>query len=254
LRPPLAAGAPWSPPSIKDGHEVNLPVAVDGAKVGDSIAITIKRIEVRSRASSSGVDKPIEGRYTGSPSIMGKCPKCGIQWPEAEIKGVGLEAIKCGNCGASISPYEMVHGYTMLFDEGRRIGITVDRILSEIIARGAGAWAGLPSNSKQVPALISNKSALVGVVARALPFMGQLGTIPSVDIPASRNAGDIKSNIRSLEDLPRFSLTIEEIGNHLTDGHLDRGCGKGGQHTHLSRENRWGRGIRWGYACPAGGW
>src|SRR3954465_7946093 len=56
----------WGPmitPAIKGGHEVTLPVAVEGAEVGDAIAIFIRDISVTSRATASGNDRVIEGRF-----------------------------------------------------------------------------------------------------------------------------------------------------------------------------------------------
>ena len=49
----------WGPmitPSIRGGHEVCTPVAVEGAQVGDAIAIRIRDIEVTSLATASGND------------------------------------------------------------------------------------------------------------------------------------------------------------------------------------------------------
>src|SRR5690625_2741238 len=62
----------WGPmitPNIKGGHEVTNPVYVEGAEKGDAIAIKIKKIEITSLATSSGVDKPIEGRFISDPMI-----------------------------------------------------------------------------------------------------------------------------------------------------------------------------------------
>ena len=47
----------WGPmitPSIRSGHEVSLPVRVEGAKVGDAVAIRIELLEQRSWATTSG--------------------------------------------------------------------------------------------------------------------------------------------------------------------------------------------------------
>ena len=47
----------WGPmitPEIRGGHEVTVPVAVQGAEVGDAIAIRIKDITVTSLATASG--------------------------------------------------------------------------------------------------------------------------------------------------------------------------------------------------------
>src|SRR6266496_4458115 len=53
----------WGPmitPSIRGGHEVSTPVAVDGVRVGDAIAIRIRDIEVTSIATASGNDQPMQ--------------------------------------------------------------------------------------------------------------------------------------------------------------------------------------------------
>lgn len=70
----------WGPmitPNLRGGHEVNVPVAVDGAEICDAIAIKIRSIKVESMASSSGVDKFVEGSYVGDPYVAKKCPNCG---------------------------------------------------------------------------------------------------------------------------------------------------------------------------------
>ncbi|WP_198468411.1 ATP-binding cassette domain-containing protein, partial [Acetomicrobium sp. S15 = DSM 107314] len=44
-----------------DGHEVTKPIAVDGAEVGDAIAVRVRRVRVLSLATTSGTDLPQEG-------------------------------------------------------------------------------------------------------------------------------------------------------------------------------------------------
>ncbi len=54
----------WGPmitPELRGGHEVTVPVAVEGAEVGDAIAIRIKDISVTSIATSSGNSGWFEG-------------------------------------------------------------------------------------------------------------------------------------------------------------------------------------------------
>lgn len=53
---------------------------------------------MRSRASSSGVGKPVEGAYIGDPYVAKKCPVCNEPWPEFRIEGIGEEAIRCRRC------------------------------------------------------------------------------------------------------------------------------------------------------------
>ncbi|MEM2791193.1 MAG: acetamidase/formamidase family protein, partial [Thermofilaceae archaeon] len=54
----------WGPmltPTLRGGHEVNVPVAVEGARVGDAVVLRFESLRVLSRASSSGVDRPVDG-------------------------------------------------------------------------------------------------------------------------------------------------------------------------------------------------
>ncbi len=210
----------WGPmitPTIRGGHEVALPVIVENAEIGDAIVIKVEKIRVLSNASSSGVDKFVDGAYTGDPYVAKKCPVCREPWPEFNVEGIGMEAIKCKKCGAPASPFRMVHGYTIVL--GDRVGITVGSDMAKKIAEKAWEWAALPRNSRQVPVLIFGKADLVGVPARIRPFLGQLGTTPAVDIPDSHNAGDFGS---FLIDAPHpYSITREQYERDLTDGHLD---------------------------------
>jgi hypothetical protein len=115
----------WGPmitPKLKGGHEVNMPVAVDGACVGDAIVCKIRNIEVLSKASSSGTHEVVERTYEYDPFVYKKCPRCNTLWPEAVVKGIGLEAIICKKCfeeGYTVpcSPFRMKTGYTMVFDK-----------------------------------------------------------------------------------------------------------------------------------------
>jgi acetamidase/formamidase len=218
----LTAPGCWGPmitPTLRGGHEVSTPVRVEGAKVGDAVAIKVERIRILSRASSSGVDKWVEGAYVGDPYVAKRCPVCREPWPEFTVEGVGEEAIRCRKCGAPASPFRMVHGYTMVFDEARRFGVTVDEKLALEVARKAQEWSQLPRNSKQVPVLVLAKADLVGVPSRIRPFLGQLGTVPAVDVPDSHNAGDFGY---FLIDAPHpYRITKEQYEKDLTDGHLD---------------------------------
>src|SRR5258708_18195148 len=58
---------PMSTPAIKGGHEVTRPVNVEGAEIGDAIAIRVQSIVVTSRATSSGHDRVLDGGFTGEP-------------------------------------------------------------------------------------------------------------------------------------------------------------------------------------------
>ena len=206
-------------PSIRGGHEVCQPVAVDGAKAGDAVAIRIKDIEVTSLATSSGNDQPMEGRFNGDPYCAPVCPGCGTEWPETRVEGIGQQSVRCTSCGADCTPFTFTNGYTIAFDELRSLGVTVPREAAEAFARDAARCAALPDNSVQNPILGFAPHDIVALATRLRPFMGQLGTSPSTTMPDSHNAGDFGSFLVGAPH--RFALDAQELQRHKTDGHLD---------------------------------
>lgn len=212
----------WGPmitPEIKGGHEVTRPVFVEGAAVGDAIAIIIRSLRVTSAATASGKDSVVDGRNNGDPFCAAVCPGCGMQWPKTRLEGIGPTSVRCEKCGADATPFVVSHGYTMIFDEDRRVGLTVDKHQAERMAMNAMELMALPAASIQHPILAFAPTHLVGLATRLRPFLGQLGTMPSKAMPDSHNAGDFGF---LLVDAPHvFSLTEEELLQSKTDGHLD---------------------------------
>jgi formamidase len=212
----------WGPmitPSIRGGHEVCTPVAVEGAEVGDAIALRIKDISVTSKATSSGNDQPMEGRFNGDPYCAAVCPGCGAEWPETRLEGIGETAVRCANCGADCTPFTFTNGYTLAFDDARRLGVTVDAAKAEEFARDAAAFAALPDNSVQNPILTFAPHDIVGLATRIRPFLGQCGTVPAVTMPDSHNAGDFGAFLIGAPH--RYALDAAELQRAKTDGHLD---------------------------------
>src|SRR4051812_1172539 len=210
----------WGPmitPAIRGGHEVCTPVAVAGAEVGDAIAIRIKDIAVTSRATSSGNDQAMEGRFNGDPYCAAVCPGCGTEWPPTRVDGTGETAIRCVNCGADATPFTFTNGYTLAFDG--KLGLSLPAERAGEIARDAAAYAALPDNSIQNPILTFAPSDIVGLVTRMRPFLGQCGTTPSTTMPDSHNAGDFGAFLVGAPH--RFALDAAELVKHKTDGHLD---------------------------------
>ncbi|WP_040287465.1 acetamidase/formamidase family protein [Sporosarcina koreensis] len=212
----------WGPmitPCIKGGHEVTQPVYVEGAEVGDAIAVFIKSIEVTSRATASGNDEPVEGRFLGDPFVAARCPDCGTLNPQTVIDGIGPTAIRCAECHADITPFVFTNGYTMGFHENGTVGVTLPRQAAEEIAQDGRAYMATPQASIQNPIVTFAPSDIPGVMARMRPFLGQLGTTPSAPMPDSHNAGDFGS---FLLDAPHdYAFTQENLDRHRTDGHMD---------------------------------
>jgi formamidase len=212
----------WGPmitPAIRGGHEVCRPVAVDGAQVGDAIAIRIKDIEVTSLATASGNDQAMEGRFNGDPYCAAVCAECGTEWPETRLEGIGQGAVRCATCGADATPFTFTNGYTMAFDERRRVGVTLPAEQAEALARDAARAAALPEHSIQNPILTFAPHDLVGLATRLRPFLGQLGTSPSATLPDSHNAGDFGAFLVGAPH--RYAMDAQELQRHKTDGHLD---------------------------------
>ncbi|MCA9982853.1 MAG: acetamidase/formamidase family protein [Anaerolineales bacterium] len=211
----------WGPmitPEIRGGHEVTRPVAVAGAEVGDAIVIRIKDLTVTSMATASGNDIILGDRCVGDPYVAGKCPECGTVYPKTVIKGIGQEAVRCANCGADATPFKFASGYTIAFDNNRAVGVTLDQAPAEKIARDANYYAAMPENSIQNSVLTFCPTDLVGLVSRLRPFMGQLGTTPSMPLPDSHNAGDFGTFLIGAPH--EYGITADQL-SHRTDGHMD---------------------------------
>lgn len=212
----------WGPmitPRLRGGHEVTRPVFVDGAEPGDGVAIRIRDISVTSLATSSGHDSSPEGYCLGDPYVAARCPHCDTVWPETHLEGIGQDAVLCDSCGNPVKPFEIVHGYTVVFDDSRTVGVTLPQYAANQIAQEAHHYAALPDESVQHPILTFAPADLAAVMVRMRPFLGQLGTTPSRAMPDSHNAGDFGA---FLVGAPHdYTLTAEELAAHKTDRHMD---------------------------------
>ena len=212
----------WGPmitPRLRGGHEVTTPVRVNGAEVGDAVAIRIRDITVTSAATASGHDSSPEGFCLGDPYVAARCPVCDTVWPETHVEGIGPDAVKCDRCGNPVTPFRIVHGYTVTFDETRSVGLTLPAGAAETIARDADSFAALPDGSRQHSILTFAPSDMPGTLVRMRPFLGQLGTCPSTAMPDSHNAGDFGA---FLIGAPHdYAISAEDLARHKTDGHMD---------------------------------
>jgi formamidase len=212
----------WGPmitPDFRGGHEVTRPVAVAGAQVGDALAITIEEMRVLSLATSSGTMATNAAAFGDDPFVDKKCPSCGMPWPASRIEGTGPESVRCANCGANASPFAFEEGYTIVFDDERFIGLTMDAANAHDFAQRAREVAALPPNARQHPILLFEPHTIPGTLARLRPFIGNIGTTPSVDLPDSHNAGDFGHFLVGARH--QYGLTQETLDRAKTDAHLD---------------------------------
>lgn len=218
-----AATAPgcWGPmitPKFRGGHEVTQPVAVAEAKVGDAIALKIKSVKITSLATASGTDSPVKDRFTGDPFVARKCPSCGTESPSTRVEGIGQDAIRCKVCGAEVTPFRVPNGYTIVFDHDKGLGVTVGQEEANNIAKHAGKFAKLPDKSEQHSILVFALANIPGVIARLRPFIGNIGTVPAIDMPVSHNAGDFAQFLINAPH--QYGISKEKI-ELRTDGHMD---------------------------------
>jgi len=212
----------WGPmitPRLRGGHEVTKPVYVNGAEPGDALAIRIRDITATSIATASGHDSSPEGFCLGDPYVAARCPHCDTLWPETHVEGIGPDAVRCDKCDNPVKPFEVVHGYTVVFDETRSVGVTMPKDAAEKIAHNAEHYATLPDHSVQHPILVYALSDMPAVMVRMRPFLGQLGTTPSMPLPDSHNAGDFGAFLVGAPH--QYAVTAEQLDEHRTDGHMD---------------------------------
>lgn len=216
----------WGPmitPSIRSGHEVTLPVAVEGARVGDAVALHVERLEQVSRATTSGTHEGWEGRYISDPFVAKICPTCRDEgrhflYPDTYLDGLGHGAVKCATCHSEIIPFRMIEGYTMAFDDAQSLGVTVTKERAEEIGRDGRAWVGLTEHATQHPITALATADLVGTMTRVRLSAGNLGSIPSIDLPSSHNCGDFGAFLVGAEH--EFAVTEEQL-EQRTDVHMD---------------------------------
>jgi len=212
----------WGPmitPALRGGHEVTKPVFVEGAQVGDAIAIYIKSVAVTSSVVASGNEFTIPENFDGDPFVAGKCPHCGVKHPDTVLEGIGDASVRCAHCGAEIAPFKFTHGYTMAFNEEKSVGLTLTKEKAEEMAKKAKEVMAIPDVSIQNPIVTFAPHDITGNISRMRPFIGQLGTTPSVPMPDSHNAGDFGSFLIGAPH--EYAIDNETLQRSKTDGHMD---------------------------------
>jgi len=193
---------------------VTLPVRVVGAQVGDAVALHVEKIEQVSRATTSGTHTGWDGRYISDPFVAGICSTCRdagrhFLYPDTYLDGTGESAVRCATCHSEVIPFHMVEGYTMVFDDAMQLGVTVTSDRAKEIAQDGRAWLGLTEHSHQHPIVSLARADLVGVMTRCRISVGNLGSIPAVDLPSSHNCGDFGAFLVGADH--EFAVTEEEL-------------------------------------------
>jgi acetamidase/formamidase len=127
--------------------------------------------------------------------------------------------VHCDNCGAEVNAFKFSNGYVIVLDETNQVSLTVDQEVANRLAESPKLHALIPDNSEQHSILSLARSDISGLAAHMQPFLGNIGTTPSRDLPDSHNAGDFGS---FLVDAPhKYAMSQEELNKHKTDGHMD---------------------------------
>lgn len=216
----------WGPmitPSLRSGHEVSLPVRVEGAKVGDAVALYVETLEQTSRATTSGTHMGVDDRFISDPFVAKICPTCRdagrhFLYPDTYLDGIGESAVRCSTCHSEVIAFHMVEGYTMVFDDAKQIGVTVAPARAEEMARDARAWVALTEHATQHPIVALGRADLVGTMTRCRISAGNLGSIPAIDLPSSHNCGDFGAFLVGADH--EFAVTTEQL-EMRTDVHMD---------------------------------
>lgn len=216
---PPACWGPMITPEFRGGHEVTRPIRVEGASVGDAIAIRIQDVEVTSIATATGTMRERDDAFGDDPFVDHVCPGCGTEWPETVVEGTGEDAIRCAECGENASSFGFEYGYTVVFDDDRTVGITVGPEGAEALAEQAEGAMELPENSRQHPILLYEASEMPGALGRLRPFIGNIGTTPPIEMPDSHNAGDFGQFLVGAGH--DWGLDDEAELDARTDGHMD---------------------------------
>lgn len=216
---PPACWGPMITPEFRGGHEVTRPIRVENAEPGDALVVRIKDVAVTSVATSTGSMAERDEAFGDDPFIDHRCPECGTEWPETVVEGTGEDAVRCANCGANASSFGFEYGYTVVFDDDRSVGLTVGAEGASDLAANAEENMALPENSRQHPILLYEPDEIPGTLGHLRPFVGNIGTTPTVELPDSHNAGDFgQFLIGAGHD---WGIEDESELEARTDGHLD---------------------------------
>jgi hypothetical protein len=117
------------------------------------------------------------------------------------------------NAPAEVNAFKFSNGYVIVLDEVNQVSLTVDQEVANRLAESPKLHALIPDNSEQHSILSLARSDISGLAAHMQPFLGNIGTTPSRDLPDSHNAGDFGS---FLVDAPhKYAMSQEELNKKL---------------------------------------
>jgi formamidase len=177
----------WGPmitPTFHGGHEVTVPVQIEGAEVGDGIALFIEKEWIRSKASASGVMTTNDKAFKDDQFVDKHCPGCGKSWPDYVVDGTGQRAVRCAACGTVIDTFGFDEGSTPLCStRSVGVGITVTEEIAHRFALDARDLIALPATSEQVPILLYEPGRISSTLIRLRPSIGNIGSTPTRTLP-----------------------------------------------------------------------
>jgi formamidase len=217
----------WGPmmtPSLRSGHEVTLPVLVEGARVGDAVALHVESLEQLSQATTSGTESEWEERGISDTAVAGICPACRdagrpFRNPDTYLAGTGPDALRCQVCDSPVMPFHILQGYTMVFDPALSMAVTVTPERARELAADARTVAGLAPEARQHAAVALACGDLAGLAARVRLSIGNLGSIPAIDLPSSHNCGDLGQYLVGAQH--EFAVKSYADLAARTDAHMD---------------------------------
>src|SRR6266536_6257273 len=121
--------------------------------------------------------------FNDDPFVDKHCPGCDKSWPDYVVDGTGQRAVRCAACGTVIDTFGFEEGYTVVFDEERRVGMTVTEEIAHRFALDARDLIALPATSEQVPILLYEPSRISSTLIRLRPSIGNIGPTPTRMLP-----------------------------------------------------------------------
>ena len=144
---------------------------------------------------------------------------CDTVWPETHVEGNGQDAVKCDACGNAVKPFEIVHGYTVTFDDTRSLGLTLPQTAAEDIATKADHYAALPDshNAGDFGAFLVGAPHAYGITPEQL---AEHKTDGHMDIDAVRAGAILVAPVK-----------VKGAGVYMGDMHAGQGDGEIAGHT-----------------------